>query len=122
MHARNGKIAQYIPAVQKGNLEADLDLLPGDKFEREEKAEQEAETIKPTQKRRTAQRAGKTKPDNAPKPLQESEMEGEEAADSSQEETGSVRLGQTNLAPISPIDPISPIPPEEDSGARADFE
>jgi hypothetical protein len=103
------KIAEFIQAVRRGNLDADLDLLPTDKNEMEEKAEKKAEPVKPARKRRTVKETGKTKPDNVSKPLQESEMEGEEEPESSQAQSNSVKVNQTDLASISPIGPISPI-------------
>ena len=103
------KIAEFIQAVRRGNLDADLDLLPTDKNEMEEKAEKKAEPVKPARKRRTVKQTGKTKPDNVSKPLQESEMEGEEEPESSQAQSNSVKVNQTDLASISPIGPISPI-------------
>ncbi len=105
------KIAQYILAVRRGNLDADFDLLPTDKYEHEEVAEKKAKPVKPARKRRTVKQAGKTKPDNLSKPLQESEMEGEEEPESSQAQSNSVKVNQTDLAPISPIPPIAPISP-----------
>ena len=115
------KIAQYILAVQRGNLDADFDLLPTDKCEIEEAAEKEAKPVKPTRKPRTAQPARKTKPNNVAKPLEQNEMDRGKEEESSQGESKSVKVGQTGLASISPIPPmapISPIPPADDSDAR----
>ena len=105
------KIAQYILAVQNDNLDAEFDVLPTDKFEHEEPAPQEAEPVKPTQKRQNVKQAGKSRPDNAAKPLEESEMEGENDGKSSQAGSNPVKVNQTDLAPISPIPPMLPISP-----------
>ncbi len=96
--AAGRKIAQYILAIQRGNLDADFDLLPTDKYEIEEAAEKKAKPVKPARKPRTAQPATKIKPDNAAKPLQESEIEGGNEEKSSQDQSKSVKVGQTNLA------------------------
>jgi uncharacterized protein YukE len=93
------KIAEYIQAVQRGNLDADLDLLPTDKYEIEEKA-----AVKLAQK-------SKTKTRKTAKPLQENEMQEGETAETSEEESESVQVSQTDSPSISPILPISPIPP-----------
>jgi hypothetical protein len=93
------KIAEYIMAVQRGKLDAQLDLLPTDKYENEEPAVKEAESVKPTPKCRTAQRARKTEPDNAAKPLQENEIAGAKEGEFSQDQSKSVKVNQTDLAP-----------------------
>ena len=72
--AAGRKIAQYILAIQRGNLDADFDLLPTDKYEIEEAAEKEAEPVKPTREEQTVQPATETKPDTVAKPLEEKEM------------------------------------------------
>jgi hypothetical protein len=64
------KIAEFIMAIQRGELDADLDVLPSDKFEDEEA------------------------PAN---PLEESEIEDEEEEDSTHPQSESVKLGQTDL-------------------------
>ncbi len=121
------KIAQYILAVRRGNLDADFDLLPTDKYEHEEVAEKKAKPVKPTRKERTVKQARKTKPDNVAKPLEKSEIESGKEQESSQDQSNPVKVNQTDLAPISPTGPASPIrpprpplpiPPEEDSEAR----
>ncbi len=93
------KIAQYILAIQRGNLDADFDLLPTDKYEIEESAEKEAEPVKPARKWRSGHRATKTKPVNVAKPLQKNELDGGRDDDSSQEESSPVKVNQTDLAP-----------------------
>jgi hypothetical protein len=123
------KIAEYILAVRRGNLDADLDLLPTDKCEIEEAAEKKAESAQdqparrsrcgeggsnPARKRRTVQRPTNTKPDNMAKPLQESEMGlPRRSPKSLPGEGGSnpVKVNQTDLATISPFPPIVPINP-----------
>jgi len=115
------KIAEYILAVRRGNLDADLDLLPTDKYEIEEAAEKKAKTVKPTRKRQTVQRAGKTKTDNMANPLKENEIDGGKGEESSQAQSNPVKVNQTDLAsisPIPPIAPISPISPPENSDIR----
>jgi len=102
------KIAEYIQAVRRGNLDADLDLLPTDNYGIEEAAEKKAKPVKPSRKRRTVQRATKTNSVNVDKPLQESEMEGGKEEDSSQAQSNPVKVNQTDLAPISPTRPPCP--------------
>ena len=115
------KIAQYILAVQRGNLDADLDLLPTDKYEVEEAAEKEAEPVKPTGREETVKQAGETDDQQVAKPLEENEIDGAKplggpARRSRFGEGGSksVKAGQTDLPPINPT---RPTPSEEDSGA-----
>jgi hypothetical protein len=105
------KIAKYIMAVQNDNLDAEFDVLPTDKFEHEEPAPQEAEPVKPAQKRGTVKQVRKTKPDNAAKPLEQSEIEGEKDGKPSQAGSNPVKVNQTDLAPISPIPPMAPMTP-----------
>jgi hypothetical protein len=93
------KIAEYILAVRRGNLNAGLDLLPTDNFGVEKAAEKKAKPVKPAQKRRTVQPAGKTQPDNMANPLEEKEMEDEKEEDSSEDQSKSVKVNQTDLAP-----------------------
>jgi hypothetical protein len=133
------KIAQYILAVRRGNLDADLDLLPTDKYEIEERAEKETESgqdqparrsrcgeggSNPAQKEQTVQTAAKTKPDTVVNPLEENEIEGGNGEESSQDQSKSVKVGQTDPAPISPIrptgpaSPTRPTSPSENSEAR----
>jgi hypothetical protein len=116
--AAGRKIAQYILAIQRGNLDADFDLLPTDKYEIEEAAEKKAKPVKPPRKQRTAPRPRKTKQDAVAKPLEDNEIDGAKEEKSSQAESESVKVSQTDLVPISPIPPIAPIPPREDSEAR----
>ncbi len=92
------KIAQYILAIQRGNLDADFDLLPTDKYEMEEAAEKKAKPVKPTRKRRTVKQARKTNPRRVAKPLQEKEMECTKETDSSPDQSKSVKVNQTDLA------------------------
>jgi hypothetical protein len=112
------KIAKYIQAVRRGDLEAELDLLPTDKLEFEEAAEKRAERVKATQNQRSSHRAAKTQPENVSKPLEDNEIAGANEQESSQAQSNPVKVNQTDLAPISPIPPlapISPIPPENGS-------
>jgi hypothetical protein len=116
------KIAQYIQAVRRGDLEADLDLLPTDKLEFEEAAEKRAERVKATQNQRSSHRAAKTQPENVSKPLEDNEIAGANEQESSQAQSNPVKVSQTDLAPISPIPPlapISPIPPEKDLNQKS---
>jgi hypothetical protein len=105
------KIAQYILAVQRGKLDADLDLLPTDKYEIEEAAAKEEEPVKPAREEQTVQPATKTKPDDAAKPLQESEIGLPRRSRCGEDGSNSVKVNQTDLPPISPITPIAPITP-----------
>jgi hypothetical protein len=105
------KIAQYILAIQRGNLDADLDLLPTDKYEIEEAAEKEAEPVKPAPEEQTVQPATETRPDSMTKPLEENEMEGAKDEKTSPDKSKPVKVGQTDLAPISPTCPTCPTPP-----------
>jgi hypothetical protein len=130
------KIAQYVLAVQRGNLDADLDILPTDQFEIQEAAGKKEKPVKPPRKRRTAQQAGKTRAQKASNPLEEKEMEGEKTEESSQDQSKSIKVNQSDLAqptveakttsqensvppnPISPLSPISHIAPPENSDAQ----
>jgi hypothetical protein len=93
------KIAKYVQAIRRGNLDADLDLLPTDTYGNEEAAEKEAKPVKPARKRRTVQRPAKTKPDAMAKPLEENEIEGGNGDESGQAHSESVKVNQTDLAP-----------------------
>jgi hypothetical protein len=112
------KIAQFILAV-KNDREPESDLLPTDKFAHEEASPEEAESVKPPRKRRTVKPAGKTKPKKAANPLEENEMECEKKEESSQDQSKSIKVNQSDLSPISPILPISPISPEDHPEAGA---
>ncbi len=119
--AAGRKIAQYILAVRRGNLDADLDLLPTDKYEIEEAAEKEAKPVKPARKRSSSHRVTKTKPVNADKPLQQNEISSPRRSRCGEGGSKSVKVNQTDLAPISPIPtmaPVSPISPQEVSEAQ----
>jgi hypothetical protein len=113
------KIAEYILAVRSGRLDAELDVLSTDQFNK-------PEPVKPVRKRRTAKRARKTKSANMDKPLQKKEMDNENEEESIEDSSESVKPNQTDLAPaddsptpedhpktknlqISPISPISPM-------------
>jgi hypothetical protein len=120
------KIAQFILAV-KNDREPESDLLPTDKFAHEKASPKEAKPVKPARKRRTAKQARKTRAKKAANPLEEKEMEGEKKEESSQDQSKSIKVNQSDLAqpdgsgsigPIGPIPPITPISPEEDSDAR----
>ena len=89
------KIAQFIMAIQRGEMDAELDVLPTDKFENQEA------------------------PAN---PLEESEIEDEEEeAQSESVKLGQTDLAQSDaegepeISPITPITPMSPISPAESS-------
>jgi hypothetical protein len=135
------KIAEYILAIQRGNLDADLDLLPTDNYGVEKAAKKEGKPVKPARKQRTVKQAGKTKPDNVDKPLEEKEMEGGKEEPSSPDQSKSVKVNQSDLAqpsdeglrlgneeakerleedsgPISPTCLPHPISLQDDSEAR----
>ena len=90
------KIAQYILAVRRGNLDADLDLLPTDKYGHEEAAEKKAKPVKPTRKERPVKHAKKTKPDNVAKPLEDNEIDCGKEEESSQVQSNPVKVNQTD--------------------------
>jgi hypothetical protein len=98
------KIAKYILAVRKDNLDnldnlqtklADLD----DELDKAQPKPKESKPVKPAQKRRTVKRLRKTKPETVPNPLPQSDIEAEAMEESSQVESKSVKVGQTDLAP-----------------------
>jgi hypothetical protein len=101
------KIAQYILAVQRGNLDADLDLLPTDKYGHEEAAEKKAKPAKPARKQRTAPRPRKTKQAAVAKPLEDNEIDGAKEEKSSQAESESVKVSQTDLASADEASAVS---------------
>jgi Protein of unknown function (DUF3486) len=86
------KLAKYFMSVQLGDLDADLDLLPTDTLEHEE-----SKPVKPARKGRTAKRGKKAGSKREDKPLEESEMETGEDAESSQVESEPVKVNQTGL-------------------------
>ena len=94
--AAGRKIAEYVLAVQRWNLDADFDLLPTDKYEIEEAAEKKAKSVKPARKRRSGHPATKAKPVNAAKPLEENEIDGAEDEKNSPDQSKSVKLNQTS--------------------------
>jgi hypothetical protein len=117
------KIAKYILAV--GNdRPAELEILPTDKFEEPEQEPKEPESVKPTRRERTVKRAGKTWAKKVAKPLEKKEMDGGEEQQSSENQSKSIKVNQSDLPPvvaevaskedsaaISPIPPIVPISP-----------
>jgi hypothetical protein len=109
------KLAKYVIALENDMPDATLELTDED-FAKTKQNRSQSKSVKKAGKRRTAQRARKTRAGNGDKPLQEKEMEGEKEEESSPDQSSPVKPGQTDLTPISPIDPISPIPREEDSG------
>jgi hypothetical protein len=96
--AAGRKIAEYVLAVQRGNLDADFDLLPTDKYDIEEAAAKEPESVKPAREEQTVQPATKTNPDDAAKPLQESEIGLPRRSRCGEGGSKSVKVGQTDLA------------------------
>jgi hypothetical protein len=93
------KIAEYVQAVRRGKLDADLDLLPTDNYENEKAAEKEPEPVKPAQKEQTVQTAAKTKPDTVANPLQESEIGSPRRSRCGEGGSNPVKVNQTDLAP-----------------------
>jgi hypothetical protein len=104
------KIAQFILAV-KNDREPESDLLPTDKFAHEKPSPEEANSVKPPRKRRTVKQAGKTRPQKAANPLEENEMECEKKEESSQAQSKSIKVNQSDLASISPTCPTGPTSP-----------
>ncbi len=92
------KIAEYILAVQRGKLDADLDLLPTDKYEIEEAAEKEAEPVKPARKEQPVKQARKTKVKKVANPLNTNDMDKKEESRISPVQSNPVKLNQTDLA------------------------
>ena len=103
------KIAEYILAIQRGMFHAELNILPTDTYKNEEPAVKEAKPVKPARKVQTRKRAGKTKPDAASKRLQESEIESEKEGQSSQDQSESVKVNQTDVA-LNEDEPAIAIP------------
>jgi hypothetical protein len=101
------KLAKYIVAVENDVPDAKLEISEEDL----KKAKRGQGGSKPTQERRTVQPARKTKPDNEPKPLEENEMDGAEEQQPSACPSESVKVSQSDSAPISPIIPMLPMPP-----------
>jgi hypothetical protein len=104
------KIAQFILAV-KNDREPESDLLPTDKFAHEKPSPEEANSVKPPRKRRTVKQAGKIRPPKAANPLEENEMECEKKEESSQAQSKSIKVNQSDLASISPTLPTCPTRP-----------
>ena len=105
------KIAQFILAV-KNDRQPESDLLPTDKFAHEEASPEEAEPVKPPRKRRTVKQAGKTRLPKAANPLEEKEMEGGKKEESSQHQSKSIKLNQSDLESQSPTrQTCPPCPP-----------
>jgi hypothetical protein len=92
------KIAEYVLAVRSGRVDVEFEALPTDKFEHEERAAKEAESVKPTRKQRTVKGARSTKSPKPAKSLEENEIEVESKAESSPAQSESVKPGQTSLA------------------------
>jgi hypothetical protein len=117
------KIAKYIQAIRRGNLDANFDLLPTDKYEFEEKAEKKAKPVQPARKRRTAQPATKIKPVKTDKPLQENEIGLPRRSRCGEGGSNSVKVNQTDLSPASSFPNPNPNPnlptPEDGSGPQS---
>jgi len=94
--ATGEKLAQYFMSVQFGKLDAELDILPTDS-DHEEPAPKEAESVKPTRKGRTAKRARKARAEKAAKPLEENEINGDEEAESTQDQAKPVTVCHSDL-------------------------
>ena len=90
--AKGEKIAEYIMSIQRGKFDAELRISPSDDFEQKK-------SVKPPRKQRTGKRTGKTQPNNADKPLEDNEIEGETEEESNPGQSGSVKPNQTDLTP-----------------------
>ena len=88
-----GKIAEYIMAVQNDKFDAELDILPTDKFEEPEPepGQGESSPVKPVQ-------AGETDLEKEDKPLKGNEMDGATEEQSSQDQSESVKVGSPAVA------------------------
>ncbi len=89
------KMAKMIMAIQRGNLDADVEFFPNDTIGEKEPAATEAAAVKPAREERTVQQAGKTSAEKAAKPLNENEIAGAQEAQSSQDQSKPVKVGQT---------------------------
>ena len=98
------KLAKYIVAVENGELDAKL-----------EPADEDLKKAK-----RPVKTGSKTKAKKADKPLMVNNLEEQKAATTSQDESSPVKLGQTDLAPISPTRPTPPISAQQQSQPEAD--
>jgi hypothetical protein len=120
------KIAEYVLAVQRGEVEANLDLQPADTYGNEKRFREADEprqpaakrragkpitgclptaaTCKPTLKRRPAKQSRKARPDNEDKPLEENEMTVEKQPEASGENAKPVTVCQSdpNQQPQTP--------------------
>jgi hypothetical protein len=86
------KIAKYIIQVENDIPGAKLELTNDEK-----NGKIAPNSVKPAPKKRTAKRARKTEATKMIKPLEENEMQGDEEAESSQDESSQVKPGQTDL-------------------------
>jgi hypothetical protein len=97
--AAGRKIAEYILAVRRGNLNADLDLLPTDNYGDEKVPAKAPESVKPTRKERTVKQARKTTAKRVDKPLQESEISSPRRSRCGEGGSNPVKVNQSDLAP-----------------------
>jgi hypothetical protein len=95
------KIAEYVLAVRRGKLNAELEISPEDKFEHEKPAAKKPKSVKPTRNRRTTKRVRKNRAKKAAKPLQEKEMGSAQEEESGPDQSSQAKPDQTSLAPVS---------------------
>jgi hypothetical protein len=91
------KLAKYIVAVENDVPGAKLEITD-EALKNAKRGREESKSVKPTRKRRTVQRAGKTKPDNLAKPLQENEIGSPRRSRCGKGGSNPVKVNQTDLA------------------------
>ena len=94
------KIAEYILAVKRGNVEADLDILPTDTYGNGKTFEKEAEPVKSMPKKRTRAQTRKAARNNVSKPLEEGKIAAHEA-EPAQDDAKPVKVCNSDLEQLS---------------------
>jgi hypothetical protein len=93
------KIAKYVMAVRRGDVEADLDLESDDTYGDGGHFGEPAEPRKPTVKKQTAKKTRKVRPNNADKLVEENEMDVEKQPETSPEKAKPVKVCHTDPEP-----------------------
>jgi hypothetical protein len=85
------KIAEYVQAIQRGEVEADLDLKPADTYGDGKRFVEADEPCKSNVKKPTAKQTRITKPKNVDKPLEGNEMDVSKQPEASEEKANPVK-------------------------------
>src|SRR5271157_5070830 len=88
------KLAKYVVALENDVPGAKLEITEED-LKKAKRGRVEPKPVKPARKERTVQQARKTRAKKVSKPLQEKEMEDGKEQESSQDQSKSVKVGQT---------------------------